>query len=344
MLLHVEPHGVAILLLCYATLATLLLGALQLLPPAQGAGQLPWLLVATCIGAHAPALALQTVVTQLDALTMDDLLSERASGAATGAAAAAKALGLGIGPARINTSGLANRELNSLAALAPPLMRSALTALTAFAPLPLFGPMTYLRSLGLLVLLAIALATLLAVVAVPILHVIIRRPPPPPPPPPPEEPLTGAARRKHAELEEWRREQQYRSQQWRQHWQRLLQSEGYGRRSARRLSALLGAGIVRAVGGVFGGVFGWPKPPQTGRDATSAAPWDEFQHAGLVGASVSGTASYGSCGSTGAYAGGAVFGAGGGTTSGRGGGSCLDSWSDSGRIPFGATCSGLQKV
>ena len=200
-----------ILSLCYGVASILLLGLLSWLPAAHGAGMLAWVLLATCVTVHAPALALQTLVTQLDAMTLEDLLGEDAgadgarggSGGGGGGGGAGggggggrpKGLGLSTGPTRVNVAGLAARELSSLKAIAPPLLRSALTSLVAYAPLGLLAPMRFLRALGALLMLAVSLSTLAAVVAVPLLHVYLRKPPPPPPPPPPKAPATGAARR-----------------------------------------------------------------------------------------------------------------------------------------------------
>ena len=179
MLLHVEPLGGLILLLCYTVIGTLLLGAVAALTPPQGSGQLAWVLLASAIGVHAPALALQTLVTQLDALSVEQLLEDDSGGGGGG-------LGRGV-KAAVMIAGLTARELSSLHAIAPPLLRSGLTALVAFAPLPLLAPMGYLRSLGVLLLLTLVLSVAVAVIAVPLLHVVLRQAPPPPPPPPPKQ-------------------------------------------------------------------------------------------------------------------------------------------------------------
>ena len=185
MLLHVEPLGGLILLLCYTVVGTLLLGAVAMLTPPQGSGQLAWVLLASAMGVHAPALALQTLVTQLDALSVEQLLEGGGEGGSGGLGRSVKAA--------VKMSGLTAREMNSLHAIAPPLLRSGLTALVAFAPLPLLAPIGYLRSLGVLLLLTLVLSVAVAVIAVPLLHVVLRQAPPPPPPPPPKEKVSRRA-------------------------------------------------------------------------------------------------------------------------------------------------------
>ena len=144
----IAPLGGLALLVVNGVTAQLLLGALALLPPPQGAGQLAWVVLATCVCTHAPALALQTLRT-----------------------AQTRAMG---GPAD---------ELSAFGALTPPLWRAAATSLVALAPLPTLAPLVYLRSLGALLLAAVALGGLAALVMVPLLHAALRRPQAPMPPP-----------------------------------------------------------------------------------------------------------------------------------------------------------------
>ena len=157
MLLHTDPLGVVALFTALGGLAILQLGLLAVLPPPMGAGQLAWVVLASTAGAHAPTLALQTIVTDLAA---------RPGG-------------------RPQSTG---DELGSLQHVTPPAWRAAITSVVALAPLALLAPMGFLRAAATLVLLTVVLAAGIAIIGVPLLHVALRRPPPPPPPPPPRPP------------------------------------------------------------------------------------------------------------------------------------------------------------
>ena len=160
LLTQMDPVAVSMMLASSVGLAVVMLGLLSLLSPPMGSGQLVWVVLASATTAHAPALALQSIVTHFDG----------SPGGGSG--------GGGGGAVAIS-------ELTALARIAPPLLRSCATALFTLLPLPLVGPSAYLRTLGLYLLAALILSTFVAIVLVPLLHVVMRRPPPPPPPPPP---------------------------------------------------------------------------------------------------------------------------------------------------------------
>lgn len=142
-LLLFDPVAASLTLLALGSLATLLLGVIALLPPPHGAGQLVWVVLGLTAAASPPAAALASLV-------------------------------------RAETTKEAN-ELWALGRLTPPLARACACGLFALAPLALFAPLGYVRSLATLLLSLSALSAAAALVVLPLLHLLLRRPPPPPP-------------------------------------------------------------------------------------------------------------------------------------------------------------------
>ena len=139
-LVAIDPLAATLVLLALLITAGAILGLLAFLPPALGAGHLPWVILAAALAPQSPIISLAG-------------LSEHTE--------------------------VADREIAALRHLSPPLARGAGCGLLCLALAALVLPLQYTRSLATLLAAVVALSTIHALVVLPLLHSATRRPPVP---------------------------------------------------------------------------------------------------------------------------------------------------------------------